>query len=39
MALLGCRFDGVIEMRLSRFVGIEKVFQKPARSCFKVFAV
>src|SRR2546423_8104732 len=39
MALLGCCFDGVIEMRLSRFVSIEKVFQKPARSCFEVFAI
>ena len=39
MALLGCRFDGVKEVRLSHFVRIEKVFQKAARSCLKVFAV
>ena len=39
MALLGRRFYGVIEMGLPGFVGMEKVFQKAARSCLKVFAV
>ena len=39
MAPLRCLFDSVIEMRLSGFVGIEKIFQNAARSRFKVFAI
>src|SRR5215208_3271256 len=39
MAMLGCLFDRLVELRLSRFICVEIVFQKPARSCFEVFAI
>src|SRR2546423_8111812 len=39
MAPLRCLFDRAIELRLSRFVGIEETFQKAARSRFKAFSI
>src|SRR5260221_6621464 len=39
MALLGGLSHRSIELRLSRLIGVQKLFQKAARSRFKVFAI
>ena len=37
--MLGRRFDCPIELRLSRLICVQKIFQKAARPRFEVFAI